>query len=60
MKSQEMWGIVNSNYAGINSTYINPAGIADQKIWLDINLITVDAFFENNNLYIPKEEIYFL
>lgn len=60
LKSQEMWGIVNSNYAGINSTYINPAGIADQKIWLDINLITVDAFFENNNLYIPKEEIYFL
>lgn len=60
MKAQEMWGIVNSNYGGINTTYINPAGITDQKVWLDINFITIDAFFENNSFYIPKEEIYFL
>ncbi|MPL99171.1 hypothetical protein SDC9_45387 [bioreactor metagenome] len=58
--SQEMWGIVNSNYAGINSTMINPAGMVDSKYWLDINLITLDAFAENNSLYIPHEELYFL
>ncbi|MBN2730372.1 MAG: hypothetical protein JXR53_14195 [Bacteroidales bacterium] len=60
VRAQEMWGIVNSNYAGINSTLINPALIADQKVWLDINFITIDVFAENNNLFVPKEEIFFL
>ncbi|MEA3443990.1 MAG: DUF5723 family protein [Bacteroidota bacterium] len=59
-RAQEMWGIVNSNYAGINSTFINPALISDSKVWLDINLITIGAFAENNNLYIPHKELYFM
>ncbi len=58
--SQEMWGVVNSNYAGINSNLINPAGMVDSKYWLDINIVTLDAFGENNSLYVPHEELYFL
>lgn len=58
--AQEMWGVVNSNYAGINSSLINPGLMADSKHWLDINFITMDAFAENNSFYIPHEEVYFL
>ena len=58
--SQEMWGVVNSNYAGINSNLINPAGMVDSKYWLDINIVTLDVFGENNSLYVPHEELYFM
>lgn len=60
LKSQQLWGIVNSNYAGVNSTLINPALMSDSKSYLDINFITFDAFGSNNYVYIPKDEIYFL
>ncbi len=58
--AQEMWGVVNSNYAGINSNLINPGLMCDSKYWLDINFLTLDAYAENNSFYIPHEEIYFL
>ena len=51
-----MWGVVNGNYAGINSTLINPAGIMHSKLYLDVNLVTADLFFENNAFYIHKED----
>ena len=56
MYGQEMWGVVNGNYAGINSTWINPASMLHSKLYLDINLATADVFFENNSLYIHKED----
>ncbi|HSG68443.1 MAG TPA: DUF5723 family protein [Bacteroidales bacterium] len=56
MKGQEMWGVVNGNYAGINSTFINPASMLHSKLYLDVNLLTADVFFENNALYIHKED----
>ncbi len=59
IQAQEMWGVVNSNYAGINSTFINPASMVNSKYWLDVNLITLDAFGENNSYYVPKKELYF-
>jgi hypothetical protein len=49
-----MWGIVNSNYAGINSVLINPTGILHSKLYLDINIATADVFVENNALYIHQ------
>ena len=53
-RAQEMWGVVNSNYAGINSSLINPANLLHSKLYLDINIVTADFFFENNALYIHK------
>ena len=53
-RGQEMWGVVNSNYAGINSTLINPASMLHSKLYLDVNVVTADFFFENNALYIHK------
>lgn len=58
--SQQLWGVVNSNYAGINATMINPSRMVDSKWWLDINILTFDAFGENNSLFLPKEELFFL
>lgn len=53
-RAQEMWGVVNGNYAGINSSLINPAAMLHTRLYLDINVVTADFFFENNALYIHK------
>lgn len=58
-KAQEMTGVIMGNYAGVNSIFINPAFMIDTKIYLDINFISADAFFQNNYLYIPKEDYNF-
>jgi len=54
-KSQEMLGIIFSDYSGINSAVINPALLTGSKAYLDINIIGADAFFKNDWGYIPKE-----
>lgn len=54
--SQEMWGLVNSNFSGSNSVLINPSGIVASKLFLDINLATADIFVSNNYLYIHRED----
>lgn len=51
-----MWGVVNGNYAGINSSLINPAGIMHSKLYLDVNIATADLFFENNAFYIHRKD----
>jgi len=56
MLSQEMWGVVNSNFAGSNSVMLNPSGILSSKLYLDINLFTSDYFVQNNYLYIHAED----
>ncbi len=54
--SQEMLGIVNSNYAGSNAILINPASLTNSKVYLDINVITANVFLDNNYLYIHNED----
>lgn len=56
---QEMMGMVNSNYAGVNGIILNPASMVNSKLYLDVNLFTGDVFFENNYLYIHKEDYRF-
>jgi hypothetical protein len=56
--SQQMLGLVNSTRAGISGAKINPAFIADSRVWFDVNLFTVDIFEENNFLYLPSEHYY--
>ena len=55
-RAQEMLGIVNSNYAGINSALINPSLMADSKLYLDISLVTAGVFCQSNYLYISKSD----
>ena len=56
---QEMTGVITGNYAGVNSIFINPAFMIDSKVNLDINIISADAFLQNNYLYLPKEDFSF-
>lgn len=57
--AQEMLGIVNSSYAGITGTVINPAVTVTSPFYLDINIIAADIFVENNNIYMAKDEYRF-
>lgn len=53
--SQDKLGFVNSKYAGINSVYINPTSLLNSKIFVDVNIVGVSLFAENNLMYFPKK-----
>jgi outer membrane protein OmpA-like peptidoglycan-associated protein len=45
---QHLLGMANSNYAGTNGLYLNPASIADSRHSFYVNFFTVDAHIANN------------
>ena len=55
-KAQDALGIAGSSRAPVNTAYFNPASICDSRAFLDIELAGLDAFIQNNLLYIPKEQ----
>ena len=55
-----MAGLVHSNYAGTDVLFSNPAGMHHQKDWLSIHLLTFDAFFSNDYMFLAKEDFKFL
>lgn len=55
-----MAGLVHSNYAGTDVLFSNPAGLHHQKDWLSIHLLTADAFFSNDYMYLAKEDFKFM
>jgi hypothetical protein len=57
--AQEMLGIVNSSYAGITGSVINPAVTVTSPFYIDINLVSGNFFAENNYIYIAKEDYRF-
>jgi len=59
LPAQEMLGIVNSSHAGITGSIINPAVTVTSPYYLDINILAGDVFFENNYIYLAKEEYRF-
>jgi hypothetical protein len=59
LDAQEMLGIVNSRYAGITGSVINPAVTVTSPFYIDINLAAADFFAENNYVYLAKEEYRF-
>jgi outer membrane protein OmpA-like peptidoglycan-associated protein len=56
---QEMLGIRPSNYGGLHNVGLNPSFIANSRLNLDINIIGANVTFENDFLYIPKENLKF-
>ncbi len=46
--AQEMQGLVNSNFAGLSGVIMNPSSMADSKLYLDINLITANVFYQTD------------
>ncbi len=59
LHAQEMLGIVNSTYSGISGTTINPANTVASPFYIDINIVAANVFFENNNIYLAKDEYRF-
>ena len=59
LHAQEMLGIVNSSYAGITGSVINPAVSVTSPFYIDINLVAGDIFAENNYIYLAKEDYRF-
>jgi hypothetical protein len=58
--SQEMLGIINSNYSGINSLIINPANAGTFREHISINVLAGDVFINSNYFYIHKKDYGFL
>jgi len=59
LKGQQISGLVNGNYAGVNAVCINPSSISASYYYLDINLISGNIFEENNIAYLAKNEYHF-
>jgi len=59
LRGQEMLGIMNSSYSGITGATLNPAVTVTSPYYFDVNLLAGDVFFENNYLYLAKEEYRF-
>lgn len=57
---QEMWGVVNGNYAGVLGNQINPSSTVNSRLYRDVHLFSLDVFFQSNYLFIPKEDYRFL
>jgi len=57
LKGQQISGLVNGNYAGVNAVHINPSSISASYYYLDINLISGNIFEENNIAYLAKKSI---
>ncbi|MFM7106108.1 MAG: hypothetical protein ACKOW8_11350, partial [Flavobacteriales bacterium] len=56
LMAQDALGIAGSSRAPVNTAYFNPASICDSRAFLDIELAGLDVFFQNNLLYVPKEQ----
>ena len=52
--AQRYYGIANSNYAGVNGLYINPANISDNLLKADIHLISGNGAVNQNYGYIES------
>lgn len=57
--AQEMYGYVNSNYAGITGTQINPTSIVNSKLYFDLNLIGAHIHVDNDFIYLARDEYKF-
>ncbi len=51
--AQDIFGALNSNYSPTNSVHINPSSMLDAKTWLDIHLVGVGSY--TNNDFIAAE-----
>jgi hypothetical protein len=58
-RAQEMHGFVNSNYAGITGSYINPTSILNSKLFLDIVPFGLHVNIDNNYIFLAKDEYKF-
>ncbi len=54
--AQEQVGLANSNYAGTDAIPLNPARMAGQWPYMDINLIGANLFAWNDHVFLARQE----
>lgn len=54
--TQESPGIVQGNFAGSQTVRINPATMLQSKVYMDLQLLSVTAFGQNNFAYVPGKD----
>ncbi len=52
--AQDIAGVVTDRFGGVNRVYLNPALILDSPNCFDISLVSGNAGFQNNYLYISR------
>lgn len=52
--AQERLGISTSNYSPTNSIFLNPATTVDSKAFVQLNLVSINAYAMTNQAYLPK------
>jgi len=50
LNAQNTFGALNSNFTPTSSVHINPSSMLDAKTWLDINIVGIGSY-TNNNLF---------
>ncbi|MCX6243146.1 MAG: DUF5723 family protein [Bacteroidetes bacterium] len=58
--TQEMFGATLGNYSGVNGLGLNPTSMLNSKAYLDINILALDEFIQNNYMYMAKEDYHFI
>jgi outer membrane protein OmpA-like peptidoglycan-associated protein len=52
--AQRLFGLANSNYAGMNGVNFNPGNIADNRLLMDLQFFNVNGFVNQNYGYFKK------
>jgi hypothetical protein len=56
IQSQDMLGVVSSDYSGVSRSFINPASMMNSRKYFDLLLVSGDIFAQNNYLYVPGKD----
>ncbi len=56
--AQQFIGLGTGNYGGVTSLSLNPSSIADSRHKFDINLFSINSYFDNNLVDIKRDAMY--
>ena len=54
LNAQELWGAANSNYSGVMGHELNPASVVGTPFRWELNVLSLDASFMNNYIYLQR------
>ncbi|MFK8039077.1 MAG: DUF5723 family protein [Crocinitomicaceae bacterium] len=57
LNAQEKFGAVHSNYSPTNSVHLNPSSMLDAKTWLDIHVVGLGTYLNNNFAAVQNRSI---
>lgn len=54
--AQEQFGLLHSNYAGTDAVALDPARMATQWQWMDVNVVGADLHVWNDHVYVTTRQ----